>query len=544
MLRGAGRSGGNQNGLSRFDEAEAQEALLSLKQGPPNIRGLMFEKGARLSTLQAGLQQQSSRASDFPHDKVAIQEHDLSVERSSFLPDTHCSSLKHVPLAFQCSPFETANQSPMSMKGGTMSTPAAEAAAGKGAAHESMSSGAHDYNSECNTAVAEERYKEEEDACDVQEEDLLDFSAGPGNDKACQVWLPPISMDEWRSRCQARRFTSAKRTFTSAFTDQPDVAGTLGAANSGSLGPADRAWSEEGDAVAQCHSPGGLKKSRLIWTPDLHTRFVAAVNKLGVQNAVPKTILQMMGVQGMTRENVASHLQKYRLHLKRNGGVAPEVLEPAAAPQPTQQQHLQQQLRLRRTSSETGARASPVLQRSSTPSTHQAPAPQQPPEAPSHQARAMDCVIVASPGQRSIAAAAAAGAGHAMQEVLAASAPVATVGSVSSLKEALAQLTAVSSMNGSLREVVADRLVKQTSRQAELPSSGYGGAAQKGSGLQAMQDVSGHGNAFVLTPSGLLSYVPINMSSLQGGVLGQSIPISFGGSQALTVLANTAAVLQ
>ncbi len=34
-----------------------------------------------------------------------------------------------------------------------------------------------------------------------------------------------------------------------------------------------------------------------------------AVNHLGVKHAVPKTILQLMNVEGLTRENVASHLQ-------------------------------------------------------------------------------------------------------------------------------------------------------------------------------------------------------------------------------------------
>lgn len=65
------------------------------------------------------------------------------------------------------------------------------------------------------------------------------------------------------------------------------------------------------------------KKPRLVWTPELHTRFMNAVNHLGVKNAVPKTILQLMNVEGMTRENVASHLQKYRLYLKRMHGLGP-----------------------------------------------------------------------------------------------------------------------------------------------------------------------------------------------------------------------------
>ena len=63
------------------------------------------------------------------------------------------------------------------------------------------------------------------------------------------------------------------------------------------------------------------KKPRLVWTPELHMRFMNAVNHLGIKNAVPKTILQLMNVEGMTRENVASHLQKYRLYLKRLAGV-------------------------------------------------------------------------------------------------------------------------------------------------------------------------------------------------------------------------------
>ncbi|KAE9600354.1 hypothetical protein Lal_00045530 [Lupinus albus] len=67
-------------------------------------------------------------------------------------------------------------------------------------------------------------------------------------------------------------------------------------------------------------SARALKRPRLVWTPQLHKRFVDVVAHLGIQNAVPKTIMQLMNVDGMTRENVASHLQKYRLYLKRMQG--------------------------------------------------------------------------------------------------------------------------------------------------------------------------------------------------------------------------------
>ncbi|KFK42319.1 myb family transcription factor [Arabis alpina] len=63
-----------------------------------------------------------------------------------------------------------------------------------------------------------------------------------------------------------------------------------------------------------------LKRPRLVWTPQLHKRFVDAVGHLGIKNAVPKTIMQLMSVEGLTRENVASHLQKYRLYLRRMQG--------------------------------------------------------------------------------------------------------------------------------------------------------------------------------------------------------------------------------
>ncbi|KAG2239116.1 hypothetical protein Bca4012_023886 [Brassica carinata] len=76
---------------------------------------------------------------------------------------------------------------------------------------------------------------------------------------------------------------------------------------------------EQGDDKEDTSS---LKKPRVVWSVELHQQFVAAVNQLGVDKAVPKKILEMMNVPGLTRENVASHLQKYRIYLRRLGGVS------------------------------------------------------------------------------------------------------------------------------------------------------------------------------------------------------------------------------
>lgn len=59
------------------------------------------------------------------------------------------------------------------------------------------------------------------------------------------------------------------------------------------------------------------KKPRLSWTRELHSKFVAAVNQLGIDNAFPTRILKIMNVENLTKQNVASHLQKYRGYLKR-----------------------------------------------------------------------------------------------------------------------------------------------------------------------------------------------------------------------------------
>ncbi|KAL7589727.1 hypothetical protein Lser_V15G37149 [Lactuca serriola] len=59
-------------------------------------------------------------------------------------------------------------------------------------------------------------------------------------------------------------------------------------------------------------------KKRITWTGDLHKKFVEAINTLGKQKAYPTAILKVMEVPGLTRSQVASHLQKYQEHQKTN----------------------------------------------------------------------------------------------------------------------------------------------------------------------------------------------------------------------------------
>uniref|UniRef100_A0ACD5V4G5 Uncharacterized protein n=2 Tax=Avena sativa TaxID=4498 RepID=A0ACD5V4G5_AVESA len=81
------------------------------------------------------------------------------------------------------------------------------------------------------------------------------------------------------------------------------------------------------DSYKNRRIPTTQKKPRVSWTGALHNRFIKAVNRLGVDKAVPKAILRMMNVKNLSRESVASHLQKYR-HFLKWVGEEPEKYNP------------------------------------------------------------------------------------------------------------------------------------------------------------------------------------------------------------------------
>lgn len=67
-------------------------------------------------------------------------------------------------------------------------------------------------------------------------------------------------------------------------------------------------------------------KPRLKWTPELHLRFVDAVNQLGgADKATPKALMRVMGIPGLTLYHLKSHLQKYRLGKSQQSETYPNM---------------------------------------------------------------------------------------------------------------------------------------------------------------------------------------------------------------------------
>ena len=68
----------------------------------------------------------------------------------------------------------------------------------------------------------------------------------------------------------------------------------------------------------------GPRAPRFTWSAELHMQFEAAVAELGVDRATPQAIARLMGCVdgdgGPTRQNIKSHLQKYRLAIRKRGG--------------------------------------------------------------------------------------------------------------------------------------------------------------------------------------------------------------------------------
>ncbi|KAF2309883.1 hypothetical protein GH714_005482 [Hevea brasiliensis] len=164
---------------------------------------------------------------------------------------------------------------------------------------------------------------------------------------AVDYLLKPVRIEELKNIWQhviRRKKSQPKDQKRSPNQDKPvdGVEGGQGVSSSGSADQngkvnrkrKDQDEDEEEEGEENLHEneePGTQKKPRVVWSVELHRKFVAAVNQLGLDKAVPKKILDLMNVEGLTRENVASHLQKYRLYLKRISSVASQQANMVAA---------------------------------------------------------------------------------------------------------------------------------------------------------------------------------------------------------------------
>ncbi|KAG8072745.1 hypothetical protein GUJ93_ZPchr0006g45315 [Zizania palustris] len=168
---------------------------------------------------------------------------------------------------------------------------------------------------------------------------------------ACDYLLKPVRIEELRNIWQhvvRRKFSTRDRANLDIYEEcnKPSNADSDHAHGHVTCGSPDQSgrpskkrkeyYSEEEDEgeednTQETDDPSAPKKPRVVWSVELHRKFVAAVNQLGIDKAVPKRILELMNVEKLTRENVASHLQKYRLYLKRLSAVASQQVSIVAA---------------------------------------------------------------------------------------------------------------------------------------------------------------------------------------------------------------------
>ncbi|KAG9147276.1 hypothetical protein Leryth_018014 [Lithospermum erythrorhizon] len=146
---------------------------------------------------------------------------------------------------------------------------------------------------------------------------------------ACDYLLKPIRMKELKNIWQhvlRKRIHDVKETDIDGLEEIQMLNGSLSEYGSdfysfsiGDMcsGKKKRKNAESKQDDRESSDTSSIKKPRIVWTVDLHQKFVKAVNLIGIDKIGPKKILDLMEVSWLTRENVASHLQKYRLYLSR-----------------------------------------------------------------------------------------------------------------------------------------------------------------------------------------------------------------------------------
>ncbi|KAI3817166.1 hypothetical protein L1987_10955 [Smallanthus sonchifolius] len=116
---------------------------------------------------------------------------------------------------------------------------------------------------------------------------------------------PIIEEDLLLKKCDnINPFRKKKLTASSSSADKAGGGGVDGGGHDGGSNGEDKGRSN--------------KKERRCWSPDLHRRFLHALQQLGGAHvATPKQIKELMKVNGLTNDEIKSHLQKFRLHTRR-----------------------------------------------------------------------------------------------------------------------------------------------------------------------------------------------------------------------------------
>ncbi|KAJ8510407.1 hypothetical protein OPV22_000841 [Ensete ventricosum] len=117
----------------------------------------------------------------------------------------------------------------------------------------------------------------------------------------------PIAVD-------ARRIGGAFHPFERVkHVAAPVPASSSTTSGKGGVGGGGEEKEKEGQPQPQPH-----RKARRCWSPELHQRFLHALKQLGGPHvATPKQVRELMKVDGLTNDEVKSHLQKFRLHNRR-----------------------------------------------------------------------------------------------------------------------------------------------------------------------------------------------------------------------------------
>ncbi|PWA50408.1 cheY-like superfamily [Artemisia annua] len=147
---------------------------------------------------------------------------------------------------------------------------------------------------------------------------------------ACDYLIKPIRIEPLRNifqhvvRKRKYEWKDMERISNAKDVEQnqkvPEDGDHLSSANEGHNSENVKKRKDKDEGESEEREESSSKKPRVVWSVDLHQQFVAAVNQLGIDKAVPKKLLELMNVPGLSRENVASHLQKYRLYLRRLSG--------------------------------------------------------------------------------------------------------------------------------------------------------------------------------------------------------------------------------